>query len=105
MGNEDESLTRLFELVGSNTARIEGLEDELSRTRGTVHEVRAEAAAVRFLAQNVAELAGDVRNLAQRVEKIAHHAVGRPSTASLGVLGQYVALVVAIIALVFASRH
>jgi archaellum component FlaC len=84
--------------------RLRHLEHESDRTRDTLHAIRSEAATVRFLAEKIAELAEDVKALATRVEGVSRHAVLRPSQTTLQVAGQYVSLVVAIIALYLAAR-
>lgn len=98
-------LMELYGLVTSNRARIEGVERELDRVRDSLHSVRSEVQAVRYLAERVGELAGDVRKLAEEVQRVARHTVARPSVGAVGVLGQYLALVVAALALILAVHH
>lgn len=96
---------RLAELLAANGARIEHLEGEMERARDALHQLRSEVQAIRYLAERVGELATDVRELTGRIETVAHHALGRPSTGALGVFAQYLAVIVAVTALVVAAHH
>ena len=84
--------------------RLRHLERESDRTRDTLHAIRSEAATVRFLAEKIAELAEDVKELAADVKTVSRQAVHRPSQSGLAVLGQYVGLIIAVIALLVAAR-
>jgi hypothetical protein len=90
------------EVAASNRERIRALDHEMDRVRDALHEFRAEAQAIRYLAEKVGDLAGDVRALAQRVEQVSRHAVARPSATGLSVFAQYVAVIVALVALIVA---
>lgn len=93
------------EVAASNRERILALERESERTRDALHQVRGETAGTRYLTEKLAELAADTHQLTSRVEQLARHAVQRPSQSALAVLGQYIGLVVAIVALVVASKR
>lgn len=98
-------MRRLFEGLAENRARIETTTGELNRVRDSVHGMRSEVQAVRYLAEQVADLAGQLGRVADRVDAVATHALNRPTPAALGVFAQYGALVVAIIALVLAVQR
>ena len=85
--------------------RLRALERESDRARDTLHTVRGEVQTIRYLAEKIAELAEDVKVLAGRVESVSRQAVHRPSQSALGVLGQYIALIVSIVAIILASRR
>lgn len=93
------------EFAAANRERITALEHELGRVRDSLHDLRTEAAAIKYLAEQTAELAGDVRRLARRVEQIARVAVRRPSPTILSLTAQYIALAVSLAAVVIAARH
>lgn len=91
------------EATAAARVRLTTLEKESDRTRETLHQLRSEVQAIRYLAEQVATLAGDVRDLADKVTTVSRHAVNRPTPTGLQVLGQYIGLIVAIVALVIAA--
>lgn len=93
------------EVAASHRERLRTLEQETQRARGAIHDMRAEVRAVHYLAEKVADLAADIRALTSRIEAVAQHALARPSATGLGVFAQYVAVIVAIVALIVASTH
>jgi len=100
-----ESPSDWREIAAANRARIVHLEHELGRVRERLHELTAEVAAVRFLGERVAELGDDVKELASQVGQVARRALERPSPVALGVLAQYLALAVAVVALAVAASR
>ena len=69
-----------------------------------MHAIKTETQSVRFLTEQIANLAGDVKRLAEKVEQNSRQAVPRPSQSGLALLGQYVGLAVAVVALIIATR-
>jgi hypothetical protein len=90
------------EVTASNRERINALEHELERMRNSQHRLASDVAVIRYLAEKVGELGEDVKELTGQVENVARRAVERPTAA---VVGQYLGLAVAIIALVAALSH
>ena len=84
--------------------RLRVLERESDRMRETLHAIRSEVASIRYLAEKIGELAEDVKVLASRVEAVSRHAVNKPSQSALAVVGQYLGLIVAVVALIIATR-
>lgn len=93
------------EVATANRERIRILEKELDRQREAVHAIRGEVASIRYLATKIGELAEDVKLLASRVETVSRHAVNRPTQSGLAVFGQYIGLIVAVVALVIAAKR
>jgi hypothetical protein len=89
------------EVAASNRERIVVLEREMQRTRDRLHEISGELTAVRYLGEKVADLGTNVRALTDKLETITREALRRPTPTTLGLLGQYGGLVVAIVALVY----
>jgi archaellum component FlaC len=93
------------EVAASNRERIAAVEHELSRVRDAMHDIRAETQSVRYLAEKVGGLADDVRALANRVEVVSRRAVEKPTASGLAVVGQYIGLAVALVALIVAINR
>jgi methyl-accepting chemotaxis protein len=90
------------EFAYTNRARIDSLESELNRVRERQHEMAAEVSAIRFLAQQVKDLAHHVEKLGEDVETISRRALERPTAA---VVGQYLSVLIAVIALIVAATR
>jgi len=82
--------------------RLDALEHEVERLRERQHNIAAEVAAVRYLGQEVAKLASHVEKLGEDVETISRRALERPTAA---VVGQYLGVIVAVIALIVAATR
>lgn len=89
----------LYEYAVSNRERIKGLEADVERVRGNVHNLRAEAAAIRYLAEKVADIAKAVHDLTADVETIAKRAMHRPQQTTLALVAQYASIVISLVAL------
>ena len=92
------------EAAASARERIRALERDAERTTATLHTLRGEVAATRYLGEKITELAANVQNLAGRFDALSRHSVQRPSQTTLQVLGQYAGLIIAIIALWIAAK-
>jgi hypothetical protein len=90
------------EVAASNRERIGALERELQRVRDRQHEHATELAAIRLLAEQVKELGEHVRTLTQQMERVARRALWRPPAT---LVGQYLGLAIALLALVIAASH
>lgn len=88
-----------MEQAGENRARIAALERETERTRERVHRLEGEAAAARFLGQQVKELALDIREMTRRIEELAKHVLIRPSPTGISAFANLAAVLVALAAL------
>jgi len=90
------------EFAYTNRARIDILEAEMNRVRERQHEMSAEVSAIRFLGQQVKDLAVHVEKLGEDVETISRRALERPTAA---VVGQYISVLIAVIALIVAATR
>jgi hypothetical protein len=93
------------EVAASNRERIAALERENERTRNALHDLRGDAQASHYLIERVTALGAEMRELSARVESVSRHAMNRPTQSGLALLGQYLALAVAVLALVVAATH
>ena len=93
------------EVAASNRERINALEHELDRTRDSVHRLSTETAAISYLAKEVGKLEGAVEDLGGQLERIAKRALERPTATGLSVLAQYLAIIVALVALAVAATR
>jgi phage tail tape-measure protein len=85
--------------------RLRQLEREADRQRDILHAFRSEVASVRYLAEKIGELASDVKDLGADVRAVSRQAVHRPSQSALSVFGQYLSLIVAVLALLIAATR
>ena len=90
------------DVATENRVRIVSLEDEVKRLRERQHELASSVAAIRYMAEQVRELGEDVKELTGQVSTLGRRAMDRPSAS---VLGQWAAVIVAVIALVVAATH
>lgn len=86
-------------VAAANRERIRALEREMLRTRENVHSLRSEVGALRYLGDRLGEQSEALRGLADRVERLSRQALHRPTQTGLSVLAQYLALIVALLAL------
>lgn len=93
------------EQAASNRERIRALEHELERTRDAVHKLSKEAAAILYLTREVGKLETAVEDLTEKLGQIARRALEKPTASGLGVLAQYLGIIVALIALVVAATR
>jgi vacuolar-type H+-ATPase subunit I/STV1 len=93
------------EEAASNRERIRALEHELERTRDAVHRLSVETAAILYLTREVAKLETAVEDLAGQLGRVAKRALERPSATGLSVFAQYLAVIVALVALIVASAR
>lgn len=93
------------EVAASNRERIRSLEHEMERARARLHELQTELAAVRFLGERIADLGQEVKHLSEELTRVARRAIERPSQGAVSVLGQYLALALAIAAFIFAATR
>jgi hypothetical protein len=101
----DQSDPRTWqESAAAQRERLRALERDAERTSQTVHSLRGEVQAARYLAEKLTEMAGDFRALSGRVNELSRQSLQRPSPSTLSVFGQYLGLIIAIIALVIAAR-
>jgi len=81
------------------------LEHEQERMRDTIHKLSKETAAIVYLAKEVGKLDAAVESLAEHLERIAKRALERPTSTGLSVFAQYLAVIVALVALVVAATR
>jgi hypothetical protein len=92
----------LYEVATSNRERIKTLEGEVVRLRDRQHQLAESVAVIRYLAEEVKSLGEDVRRLTAQTATIARRSVERPSAERVG---QYLALLVAVAALIVAATR
>lgn len=91
------------ELAFSNKARLDGLEPEVQRMRERLHAIESEIAAVAYLGRQVAEVAGELHDLGEKIERVSRRAIERPSAGGWSALAGWAAVLVALLALVVAA--
>jgi hypothetical protein len=101
------------EVASSNRERINNLENEVKLLRQRQHDMATDLAVVRYLGDKVAELGQDVkelteelhvsvRNVSSKVQEVAETAMARPA---FGPVSSWVAVVIAIVAVIVAATH
>lgn len=93
------------EVAASNRERINFVERETERMRERLHAIESESAATHWLGEQIREQGEQVKRLAEQVEGLSRRFVERPSQGALSVFGQYIALVVAVVAFIFAATR
>jgi hypothetical protein len=81
------------------------LEHEQDRMRDAIHRLSAETAAITYLAKEVGKLDAAVEHLSDHLERLAKRALDKPTATGLGVVAQYLGIIVALVALVVAATR
>jgi aminoglycoside phosphotransferase len=89
------------EVAAGNRERIRALEHEQDR----IHKLSTETAAILYLTKEVGKLEGAVEDLATEIGRVAKRALERPTSTGLSVFAQYLAVIVALVALVVAATR
>lgn len=90
---------------GGVQARLAYLERELERTRDRLHSLEKTAAAVRYMGEQVGDLTHALDRHSQRLDTIARRALERPTAAGLNAAAGWVAVAVALAALLLAGMR
>ena len=85
--------------------RVEIMEAELQRVRDRLHELEASLAAVRYFGEKVSELSQELHGLATKVEGFTRQAIRRPTPTGVNAVGQWAAVIIALIALLVSLMH
>jgi hypothetical protein len=93
------------EVAAGNRERIRALEHEQDRMRDSIHKLSTETAAILYLTKEVGKLEGAVEDLATEIGRVAKRALERPTSTGLSVFAQYLAVIVALVALVVAATR
>lgn len=96
----------LYEYAAANRARLESVEREVGLLRARQHEINSELAALRYIGEKVGELAVQVGDVAAQLNTLSRRALERPTTAGWSALAGWLAVLVALVALIVAvSGH
>jgi hypothetical protein len=95
----------LYEVATSNRVRIEAAEREVDRLRTSVHDLRAEFAALRYVGNQVGEVTKGLHELSGKLELISRRALERPTARGWSAFASVISAAVAIVALILALRR
>lgn len=89
----------LATVVADNRARLQSLETEHSRSRQRIHDLEADRTALRMLTQQVTDLTGQMADVAGELRNLSRRAVERPTTAGLTTTAAWCSVMIAVVAL------
>jgi hypothetical protein len=95
----------LPERVAKLEVRADRSEGDSQRTRDRLHLIEGELAAVRYLGEQIRDMAATVGELAKDVRSLSHRVVERPSPAGLSAAAGWLSFLVAAAALIYAATH
>jgi hypothetical protein len=95
----------LYEIATSNKVRIDTAEREINRLRESVHDLRSEFAALRYLGNQVKEVSGAMHELSGKLDLISRRALERPTARGWSAFAAVISAGVAIVALILALRR
>jgi uncharacterized protein YoxC len=93
------------EVGAANRERIRALENEVERLRDRQHELSAQVATIRYLAEQVRELGEDVKELTKQVATASRRALERPTPAGWSATAGWAAVIVSVVALVLVATR
>jgi hypothetical protein len=88
-----------------STDSLERIWDEVLRLRDRQHSLESDVAAMRYVAEQVHELAREVREASERYQQLSRRALERPTAAGYSALIAFAAFVVALAAFIFTATH
>lgn len=91
-------------VAAENRARIEALEKEAERQRERLHELAATVGTIAVLALQIKTLAEEVTALGERFERVARRTLSRPSAGGFSAAASWVAVAVAVLSIILATR-
>jgi hypothetical protein len=95
----------LYEVATSNRVRLDAAEREIDRLRESVHELRSEFAALRYLGTQVREVSAAMHELSGKLEVISRRALEKPTSRTFAAFAAMGSFLVALVALFLALRR